>query len=130
MKRTIGFALVTILLVTALAFYVLAQGQPVSQNRPPERLQEEKQNAVKKTMLIDKQVITLLQTIKQRGDFFDAVMGEYGKLAYVQIPAASANKPITFRNATLRIEMQDGSVQEIPLYRVKEVTIEQEGNIQ
>jgi hypothetical protein len=144
MKAKTGVALLILLMVSALAVCVSAQVQTDTQQEEvrkalflqknqsqsqPERLQEEKQNAVRKTMLIDRQVITLLQAQKQRDGFFEAIIGEYGKVAYVQIPPASLNSPTTFRNATLRIEMMDGSVQELPLFKVKEVTIEHKGNI-
>jgi hypothetical protein len=118
MKRKMGFAGVTILLVSALFFCVFAQGQSALQNQP-EKLQEEKQNTVRKTMLIDKQVITLLK----------AEIDGYGRVAHVQIPPASLNRLTTFPNARLRIETMDGSVQEIQLFTVKEVTIVQGGNI-
>ena len=142
MKRKMSLRLVVLLLVSALASSVFAQAQAdrqqeemrkkmekaVPQN-PLERLQEERQQTVRKTMLIDKQVITLLQAGRQSDDFFNAIVGEAGKVAYIQIPPTSLNGPTAFRNATLRIEMMDGSVQEIPLFKVKEVAIEQHGNI-
>lgn len=144
MRGKSSLAIVFLLMISALALYVFAQVQPdkqqeemrkvlllqrsQSQNQP-ERLQEEKQNVARKTMLIDKQVITLLQAIKQRDEFVDAIIGGNGKVAYIQIPSTSFNSPTTFRNATLRIEMMDGSVQETPLFQVKAVTIEHRGNI-
>ena len=122
MKRKTLLILIMLALTATLALYVFAQAQP-------DKKQEEKQNIVKRTMLIDKQVITLLKAKEQPDEIFDAAIREYGKVAYVQIRSTSPNSPTTFRNATLRIEMMDGSAQEIPLYKVKEVTIEQEGNI-
>jgi hypothetical protein len=64
-----------------------------------------------KTMLIDKVVMTLLQSrTLDDGEWF------------------SCTKPghSTDMTGKLRIEMMDGSSQEIPLSNVKEVTVEQE----
>jgi len=128
MKVKLGLTFLALLIISALALYVFAQVPPdkqqeeirkalllqksQSQNQP-ERLQEERQQTVRKTMLIDKQVITLLHR-------------EDGKVDYIQvIPPSSA----ILGRGTLRIKLMDGSVQEIPLFSVKEVTIEQGGNI-
>lgn len=131
MRAKSSLAVLFLLMISALALYVFAQVQPDKQQEEmrkalfsqksqfqnqSERLQEETQNAVRKTILIDKQIITLFQAQVQRYGFVDAIIRENGKIE-------------AFRNATLRIKMMDRSVQEIPLVNVKEVTIEQGGNI-
>ena len=131
MKAKSGLAVLLLLMISALALYVSAQVQPDKQQEEmrkalllqksqlqnqSERRQEEIQNAVRKTMLIDKQVVTLFQAQVQRDGYVDAIIRANGKSE-------------TFRNATLRIIMMDRSVQEIRLVDVKEVTIEQSGNI-
>lgn len=131
MRTKSSLAVLFLLMISALALYVFAQVQPDKQQEEmrkallsqksqfqnqSERLQEETQNAVRKTILIDKQIITLFQAQVQRDGFVDAIIRGNGKIE-------------AFRNATLRIKMMDRSVQEIPLVNVKEVTIEQGGNI-
>jgi len=126
MKRKIGLALLVLSLISALAFCVSAQVQSgkqqeevqkmlqsrQSQNQP-DKFQEERQQTVRKTMLVDKVIITL----------FQAKTGEDGKSNYFQIIPPGGATP---GHGTLRITLMDGSVQEIPILRVKEVTIEQE----
>lgn len=132
MKAKFNLTALALLVIPALALFVFAQVPPAGQQgvqNQIERLLEERQNSVRRTVLIDKQVITLLQVKNNRDDFFDAIVREAVKTANVQIPCASPNAPTTFRNAMLRIKMLDGSVQEIPLSQVNEVTIEQRGNI-
>jgi len=131
MKAKSGLAVLLLLMISALALYVSAQVQPDKQQEEmrkalllqksqlqnqSERRQEEIQNAVRKTMLIDKQVVTLFQAQVQRDGYVDAIIRANGKSE-------------TFRNATLRIIMMDRSVQEIRLVDVKEVAIVQSGNI-
>ena len=122
MKAKIFLASPVLLIISALAVYVFAQSRPDTQY-------EERQTAARRTVLIDKQVITLLQATEQRDEYIDAITRGRGKVAYVQIPPTSLPSSTAFRNATLRIEMMDGSVQEIPLFKVNQVTIEQQGNI-
>ena len=51
-------------------------------------------------------------------------IGENGNVEYVQIIAPNPPNSATFRDGTIRIEMLDGSVQEIPFLKVKRITIE------
>jgi hypothetical protein len=137
MRAKLNLAVLLLLLVSALALYVFAQAQP-------DKPQEEMRKALHRTMLVDKQVITLLQVETQSsesepgstssrfeplGEFYNAIMRVNGKVADVHIPCSSSNKPTAFRNATLRIEMMDRSVQEIPLISVKVVSIEHGENL-
>ncbi len=130
MRAKSNLAVLFLFMISALALYVFAQVQPDRQQEElrkalllqksqfqnqSERLQVETQNAVRKTMLIDKQVITLFQAQVQSDGFVSGIT-ENGKIE-------------GFRDATLRIKMMDRSVQEIPLVNVKEVAIEQGGNI-
>jgi hypothetical protein len=130
MRAKSNLAILFLLMISALAFYVFAQVQSDKQQEEmrkslllqksqfqnqSDKLQEETKKAVRKTILIDKQVITLFQARVQRDGFIDAI--------------TESGKTEAFRNATLRIIMMDGSVQEIPLVNVKEVAIEQSGNI-
>ncbi len=136
MKARTRIGLLVLFMTSTLAFYGSAQsptanqqeeGRKVillqdiqSQRKPtPEKIQEDKQRTVRKTMLIDKQVITLLK-VELAGDSNEA---------HIRIAPTSPNSPTSLPNPTLRIEMQDGSVQEIPLLRVKEVAVEQGGDI-
>jgi hypothetical protein len=144
MRGKSNLTILFVLIISVLALCVFAQVQPDKQQEEMrkalllknsqsqhhlERLQEDKQKAVRKMMLIDKQVITLLQAINQHDCFFDAIFRENGKVAYITIPPTSFDSPASFRNAILRIETMDGSVQKIPLFQVKEVTIEHGENI-
>ena len=126
MKEKISLALLILLVISALGLYVSAQVQPdnqqgeiqkavlfqggQSQNKPG-NLQADEQNLANRTMLIDKVVMTLLQSrTPDDGEWFSCTK-----------PGHSANM-----TGKLRIKMMDGSSQEIPLLNVKEVTIEQQ----
>lgn len=120
MMRKMSFAALILLWVSALVVSVLAQGQPVPQNRPEriQRSQDRRQKMADKMMLIDKQTITLLK----------AKIREDGKADDIQIIPLKSNNSI-LRNGTLRIYLLDGSVQEIPIFSVKEVAIEHQGDV-
>ena len=134
MKGKISLALLILAVVSALSFYVSAQAQTdkkqeelqkalrkiQSQSQPEmaqgqlERLQKEKENAVRETLLVDPPLskgIILLQS-NSSGD---------AKAFFYCTKPSNSNIRTT---AKIRIEMIDGSVQELPVSKVKTITIE------
>jgi len=105
MKEKISLSALVLFLISALTFYVFAQSPNGGQDGP---------YVVGNGLQPPARGMVLLQS----------KIGENGNVEYVQIIAPNPPNSPTFRNGIIRIEMLDGSVQEIPLLKVKRITIE------
>ncbi len=121
MKGKIIIELSILLMFSALTFCIFAQTQRDTQQgdirkaqQNIDKLQQEKQNAVHDTLLID-------GNAPKKGMTLFLGIAEDGKLGHAVVlrPNSSVSNI-----QKLRIEMQDGSVQEIIINKIKKLTVQ------
>ncbi len=127
MKAKIGIALLFLLISSALTLYVFAQthtdkqqGEIRKAQQNIDRLQEEKQKVVRDTLLIGTGSFQKAGS-PQKGISLFLRIGEDGKVDHAVVHRP--NRSIS-RFEKLRIEMLDGSVQEIVVKKIKKMTVE------
>ncbi len=129
MKGTTSIALM-LLILSPLAFYVFAQTQN-DDNRGDvwktqqniDRLQEEKQKMVREMLLVRRSMPDSGFVLPQRGKLLLLGIGEDGKVDRVQLIPGTPGSSAASQPRKLRFEMQDGSIQEIDLKKLKKITV-------
>jgi hypothetical protein len=120
MKWKISLTVLTLFLISAFGLYLFAQSQPEKgqgSGKAPS-VYRGTGYAVGKGVGPNPESIPLSGII-----LIQSVIREDGKADYVIPPSPLFSSPV-IRKGTLRIEMQDGSNQEVNLAKVKKVTVE------
>jgi hypothetical protein len=134
MKWTISIALLILLTVSALAVYVFAQTLPEKQQgevrkaeQDIDRFYQEKQKAVRRTLLQVQEPKNPEEAQKMFQELINGFRFPNGLLVSLCTAKAQHNEyeglPDSFQGGKLRIEMKDGSAQEIDLKNVTKMTV-------
>jgi hypothetical protein len=135
MKGKVSIALIILLTVLALAVYVFAQTLAEKQQEEVrkaeqdiDRFYQEKQKAVRGTLLQVQEPINPEEAQKMFQELINGFRFPNGLLVSLCTAKAQYNEyeglPDSLQGGKLRIEMQDGSTQEIDLKNVKKMIVE------